>query len=166
MKYKLSKSKKIIILLLLIIFIIAFTPIVFAKYNTFELLKSNTEIAKPVFEVEGSEDSKISAINNIGTYKFSIRNFNEKGISEIAYLYTIEIIADVDESVKFELYRNDEKIELENLKTKSIFIGANNKIEQNYELKITYDSTLGEKGKDILQDIQIKVYAEQDQIGS
>ena len=151
---------------ILIITLILSAPIVLAKYNTLEILKSNTEIAKPVFEVHGTENSKISAINNIGYYEFTIKNFNETGISEVGFLYTIEIVADVDESIKFELYKEDQKIELQNLKTEQLSIEANESIEQKYKLKVTYDRELGEKGKDILQEVQIKVHSEQVKTGS
>ena len=153
-------------LLILIITIIFTAPIVLAKYHTLEILKSSTEIAKPIFEVHGTESSKISAINNIGYYEFTIKNFNETGVSEIGFLYTIEIVADVDESIKFELYNENQKIELQNLKSEQLLIEANKSIEQKYKLKVIYDNSLGEKGKNILQDVQIKVYSEQAKIGS
>lgn len=153
-------------LLILIMTIILTTPIVLAKYNTLEILKGSTEIAKPIFEVHGTESSKISAINNIGYYDFSIKNFNETGVSEISFLYTIEIVANIDDSIKFELYNENQKIELQNLKTEQLSIEANKNIEQKYKLKIIYDKSLGEKGKDILQEVQIKVHSEQVKIGS
>ena len=155
-----------VMLLILIITIILTTPIVFAKYNTLEILKSSTEIAKPIFEVHGTESSKISAINNIGYYEFSIKNFNETGVSEIGFLYTIEVVADVDESIKFELYNENKEIELKNLKSEQLSIQANKSISQKYKLKVIYDNSLGEKGKDILQEVQIKVHSEQAPIGS
>ena len=142
------------------------TPVVLAKYNTLEMLKSNTKIAKPIFEVHGTERSKISAINNIGYYEFTIKNFNETGVSEVGFLYTIEIIAEVDESIKFELYCEEKEIELQNLKTEQLSIEADKKTEQKYKLKVTYDPSLGEKGKDILQEVQIKVHSEQEKTGS
>ena len=153
-------------LLILIMTIILTTPIVLAKYNTLEILKGSTEIAKPIFEVHGTESSKISAINNIGYYDFSIKNFNETGVREISFLYTIEIVANIDDSIKFELYNENQKIELQNLKTEQLSIEANKNIEQKYKLKIIYDKSLGEKGKDILQEVQIKVHSEQVKIGS
>ena len=153
-------------LFILLITIILTAPIVLAKYNTLEILKSNTEIAKPIFEVHGTESSKISAIHNTGYYEFTIKNFNETEVSEVGFLYTIEIIANVDESINFELYCEDQKVELQNLKTEQLSIEANKRIEQKYKLKVTYDDSLGEKGKDILEEVQIKVHSEQAKIGS
>lgn len=166
MKQKSNNHKKIIMVLVLLASILLLTPIVFAKYQSLDILNNKTEIAKPIFEVQGTESSKISAIQNKGYYDFTIKNFNDTGISEIGFLYTIEIIADVDESIQFELYKEDEKIELQDLKTKPLSIQANQEIEQNYKLIVTYDSSLGEKGKDILQEVQIKVHSEQMRTGS
>ena len=81
-------------------------------------------------------------------------------------MYTIEIVADIDESIKFELYKEEQKVELKNLKTETLSIAANERIEQKYKLKVTYDRSLGEKGKDILQEVQIKVHSEQVKTGS
>ena len=166
MKQKSNNHKKIIMVLVLLASILLLTPIVFAKYQSLDILNNKTEIAKLIFELQGTESSKISAIQNKGYYDFTIKNFNDTGISEIGFLYTIEIIADVDESIQFELYKEDEKIELQDLKTKPLSIQANQEIEQNYKLIVTYDSSLGEKGKDILQEVQIKVHSEQMRTGS
>ena len=125
----------------------------------------NLEIATPIFIVEGTETSKISAINNIGYYEFVIKNYNETQVSETGFLYTIEIISNTDESIKFELYKDDEQVELENLKTSNLTINGNEQIEQKYKLKVTYDKNLGTNGKDILEDVQIKVHSEQEKIG-
>lgn len=142
-----------------------FTPVAFAKYKTSSQFNQRIEVAKPIFIVQGTEKSKISAINNIGYYEFTVKNYNETNISETGFIYTIEIISNTDESIKFELYNGDKQIELENLKTKELYIVANEKVEQKYKLKVTYDSSLGEKGKDILEEVQIKVHSEQKQTG-
>lgn len=123
------------------------------------------KIAEPIFIVEGKETTKISAINNIGYYEFSVKNYRNEEISETGFLYSIEVISQTDDSVKFELYNEDNQIELDNLKTKQIQIVGNEKTEQKYKLKVTYDNTLGTKGKDILEEVQIKVHSEQEKIG-
>ena len=140
-------------------------PKVYAKYIQYVELKSSTEIAKPVFIVEGTEQSKINSINNIGYYEFYVRNYNETEISDIGFNYIIEVVSKQDKSITFELYRGDENIVLENLKTEKMYIGANEKIEQKYKLKVTYNKDLNEIGKDILQEVQIKVHSEQEKIG-
>ena len=140
-------------------------PKVYAKYIQYVEVKSSTEIAKPVFIVEGTEQSKINSINNIGYYEFYVRNYNETEISDIGFNYIIEVISKQDKSITFELYKGDENIVLENLKTEKMYIGANEKIEQKYKLKVTYNKDLNEIGKDILQEVQIKVHSEQEKIG-
>lgn len=140
-------------------------PVAVAKYKTSNKYNETIEIATPIFIVEGTETNKISAINNIGYYEFTVKNYNETNVSEIGFVYTIEIISNTDESIKFELYKGEEQIKLENLKTEELYIIANEKREEKYKLKVTYDSSLGTKGKDILEEVQIKVHSEQEQLG-
>ena len=119
-------------------------------------------MAKPIFIVQGTEISKINSINNIGYYDFVVKNSDENGISEVGFNYIIEIIAKEDKSIKFELYKEDKNVELNNLKTEEIYIGADEKIEHKYKLKVTYDKKNNDIGKDILQEIQIKVPREEE----
>lgn len=140
------------------------THAVSAKYITADKISSRFNIANPIFIVEGKETTKISQINNIGYYEFLIKNFNETNISETAFLYTIEIISNTDESIQFELYNEGTQIPLENLKTQQLSIIANEKIEQKYKLKVIYDNTKENDGKNILEEVQIKVHSEQENI--
>lgn len=158
-------NKKTLIAIIVLIIILLFVPKVYAKYMDAIILKSNTQIAKPIFIVEGTEISKINSINNVGYYEFYVRNYDENNISEIGFNYVIEVVTELNESIKFELYKGDEQIELKDLKTNEIYIGANEKIEQKYKLKIIYDKNLNSIGKDILQEVQIKVHSEQEEIG-
>lgn len=158
---KISKKILTLIILLMIIAMILLLQISTAKYRMTNNFSKSMEIATPIFTVEGEDTSKINAINNIGYYEFTIKNFNETKVSETGFLYTIEIISDTDESVKFELFNEEEQIQLENLKTQKLAISGNEKIEQKYKLKVTYDNTLGTKGKDILEEVQVKVHSEQ-----
>ena len=137
----------------------------FANYKTSKKFSKNLDVAKPIFIVEGTETSKISAINNVGYYNFTVKNCNETEVSETAFTYSIEVVADTDESIKFELYEGEKQIPLENLKTGKLTIEANKEMKKEYQLKIIYDKTLGTKGKDILQEVQIKVHSEQAQKG-
>ena len=138
--------------------------IVYAKYITTDKISSGFYVATPIFIVEGKETTKISEINNIGYYEFSIKNFDQTKISETGFVYTIEILSNTDESIQFELYNEESQIPLENLKTQQLAIKANEKIEQNYKLKVIYDNTKGTKGKNILEEVQVKVHSEQEQI--
>lgn len=137
---------------------------VYAKYITVDMKKAMLNIATPIFIVEGGETTKISKINNIGYYEFSIKNFNETNVSETGFLYTIEILSNTDETIQFELYNEEIPITLKNLKTEQLSIIGNEKVEQKYKLKVIYDSSMGNKGKDILEEVQVKVHSEQEQI--
>lgn len=127
-------------------------------------MTSSNSVARPIFIVEGKDVTKISEINNIGYYEFSVKNFNESGISETGFLYTIEIISDTDESIQFELYNGETQIPLENLKTEKLSIIGNEKVEQKYKLKVIYDNTQGSEGKEILGEVQVKVHSQQEKI--
>lgn len=158
-----KEKKKIIIstIILTAIIILLSTHMVYAKYITTDKLNYTLSVAKPIFIVKGEEVTKISEINNIGYYEFSVKNFNESNISETGFLYTIEIVSDTDESIQFELYNEEIEIPLENLKTEKLSIIGNEKIEQKYKLKVIHDRAKGESGKDILEEVQIKVHSEQ-----
>lgn len=140
-------------------------PKTLAKYTTTEKIDNKLEIAQPIFQVKGTEIAKINSINNIGYYDFIVKNYDKEKIGEVDFLYTIEVISDIDDSVKFELYKNGQLISLENQKTEVMSIKGNIKTEEQYRLKVTYDEMKGTNGKDILEDVQIKIHSEQGKIG-
>ena len=160
-----NKKKSIVGITILTAVIILFsTHIVYGKYITVDILTSTNGIAKPIFIVEGADVTKISEINNIGYYEFSIKNFDETSISETGFLYTIEIISNTDDTIQFELYNEEIQIPLEDLKTKPISIIGNKKVEQKYKLKVIYDNTNKTNGKEVLEEVQVKVHSEQEKI--
>ena len=133
----------------------------YARYIKNECLNIVQEIANPVLEVEEGKLIKIDKINTTGFYEFSIKNFNSKKISEIDSEYTIEIISDIKDVVKFELYNGEKQIQLQNLKTEPILIKGNNKIKEDYKLKIIYNDVNNIKSN-IISNIQIKIHSEQE----
>lgn len=160
------KNKKILIIVLIVVISSAILiPTSISKFKEKEEIKDKIEIAEPIFIVEGNEKTKISAINNIGYYEFSIKNFKDTKVSETGFKYIIEIVSKTDDAIKFELYREDELLKLEELKTEELSIAGNEKIEQRYKLKVTYDNTKGTQGKDILEEVQVKIHSEQMEIG-
>lgn len=154
------KKKVIIILIIVAIFS---ANISYARYIKNECLNIVQEIANPVLEIKEGEIIKIDMINNIGFYEFSIKNFNSKKISEIDSEYTIEIVSDIEEAVKFELYNGEKQVNLQDLKTEPILIKGNNKTEENYKLKIIYNDVKDIKSN-IMSKIQIKIHSEQGKI--
>lgn len=165
-KEKNKKELKIItyITILAIIIILFLTGYSIGKTISETYIQTNTEIAKPILNLITTEEIKITAENNIGEYPFKILNYKENQISEVPINYTIEIIANTDESINYELYKDGEKILLNNKKTEQIEINANEKEEHNYILKIKYDKTKTDTIYDIIEKIQIKVHSEQKEI--
>ena len=149
------------VIVILIIVSISFVNMSYARYIKNECLNIVQEIANPVLEVEEGKLIKIDKINNTGFYEFSIKNFNSKKISEIDSEYTIEIISDIKDVVKFELYNGEKQIQLQNLKTEPILIKGNNKIKEDYKLKIIYNDVNNIKSN-IISNIQIKIHSEQE----
>ena len=154
------KKKVIVILIIVAIFS---ANISYARYIKNECLNIVQEIANPVLEIKEGEIIKIDKINNMGFYEFSIKNFNSKKISEIDSEYTIEIVSDIEEAVKFELYNGEKQVNLQDLKTEPILIKGNNKTEENYKLKIIYNDVKDIKSN-IMSKIQIKIHSEQGKI--
>lgn len=150
-------------ILVLTITLIFSAQISYARYIKTEIAKGKQEIAIPILEVKEGKKVLINEKNHIGYYEFSIKNFNENNISEIGFLYTIEIISNIKEFVKFELYDEKRQIELKNLKTEPILIKGSEKIEQKYKLKIIYNDEMTTE-KNISEKIQIKVHSEQEKI--
>lgn len=161
-------KKKILIILLIFFIIIGAIciRITISQYKSKQEIRSTMKIAKPIFKVEGNEITKISALNNIGYYEFKIKNFDEENMSDTGFLYYIEILSKTDDAINFELYDEQEQLmDLENFKTNQFTMPCNEKLERNYKLKVVYDKTKGEIGKDILEDVQIKVHSEQIKVG-
>ena len=97
-----------------------------------------------------------------GEYHFMVKNFNHTDeISQVDLIYYIEILENnLDDSIQYELYKDDKKLELKTNKTEQMTFHKNVKEEQKYILKVTYDSSKNSM-EDIMQEIQIKVHSEQ-----
>ena len=155
------KNKKKIFIII-VTFALAFSAqISYARYFKTEKLNAVQEIATPIFKVEEGNIIQIDKINNIGYYEFSVKNFNERNVSEIGFSYTIEIISNLEDLVQFELYNGEKQIQLQDLKTENITITGNEKIEQKYKLKIIYNN-IKEVKEESIEKIQIKLNSEQE----
>lgn len=155
------KNKKKIFIII-VTFALAFSAqISYARYFKTETLNAVQEIATPIFKVEEGNIIQIDKINNIGYYEFSVKNFNERNVSEIGFSYTIEIISNLEDLVQFELYNGEKQIQLQDLKTEKITITGNEKIEQKYKLKIIYNN-IKEVKEESIEKIQIKLNSEQE----
>lgn len=161
---KIINIKKVLItiILLLLMFLAIFGGYSLARYIDETQINVITKVAKPVLVLEGEENIGLTAINNNGIYEFSIKNYNnQEQITDVRLKYTIEIISNTDSSIIYELYKNGEKLDLQNNKTSYLILSNKEKQVDNYKLVITYNKNLSDTIGDILQDIQIKVHSEQ-----
>lgn len=129
-------------------------------------LNGNTEIANPIIEVESNPKINITDENQQGIYKFLVRNYNNEGkITDVKMKYVINIEDTIDEklkdTIKYELYKNGNKIVLNKNSTEKMEMPNNKQQEDIYELKIFYDKVASSFMKDIVEKIQIKIHSEQ-----
>ena len=165
-------KKQILKIIILTITLILLEYTSYAKYMTSEIIKGKQEIIKPIFNVKEGIPIKIDNKNKINCYEFVIDNFYEDKVSEIGFLYTIEIISNIDLESNFnlKLYNEEEEIQLSDLRTPKISIKGNEKIEQKYKIYIERNESEDEEDyaerefKTISGTIQIRVSAEQEKI--
>lgn len=157
-----KKQELIIIFTIIISAITFFSGISIGKviYNT--NIKNNTEIAKPILEVEKGSEIIITEDNKKGEYIFTVKNYNsQEEVSQVDLTYYIEILEDkFDDCIQYQLYKDNEQIEIKENKTQKMTFHRNLKEEQKYTLKVTYDDSKNTM-EDIMKDIQIKVHSEQ-----
>lgn len=159
-----EKKYRIITLILITIMIILllFSGYTMAKTVEEIIIRSNAQIAEPIFIIENNPSVDITAINNVGYYKFKIKNYNEESkITETDLKYYIEILSNLDNSINIELYQNENKINFDNNKTEYMKISKDKKEEIEYKFVITYDKNKSTNITDIMEKIQVKVHTEQ-----
>ena len=161
-KRKNYRKEIILILLIIAISVTFFSGVSLGKVIHNTNIQSDAEIAKPILEVEKDSEIIITEDNKNGEYRFKVKNYNAlEEISEVDLKYYIEILEDnLDNSIQYELYREDEKIELKNNRTEQMEFHKDKKEEQIYTLKVQYNSNENHIG-DIIDEIQIKVHSEQ-----
>lgn len=134
-----------------------------AKMINEKIIKTNAQIAQPMLIIENNPSVDITAKNNYGEYTFKVKNYNEKNqITQADLKYYVEIISNNDNSISYEIYQEDNKINLTNNKTDYIHISKGQKIEREYKIKIKYDKNNTENANDIMEKIQIRVHTEQE----
>lgn len=163
MKEKLKNKKKeiIIIFSLIIILILFFSGFSIGKAYSNTQINGVSEVAMPILQVENGETLKINNKNNEGTYDFKIKNYNEEGkINQVDMDYYIEILPIDNEAISFELYKENEKLEIIDNKTTKFTLKKGTKKEDNYKIKIIYDENKNTT-ENIFEEVQIKVHSEQ-----
>ena len=129
-------------------------------------LNGKAEIANPIVEVYSNPKINITDENQQGIYTFFVRNYNEDGkITDVKMRYVIIIQDTIDsklkDTIKYELYKNGNKIDLKDESTAKMDLVNNKQQEDKYELKIFYDKDASNFMQDIMEKIQIKVHSEQ-----
>ena len=160
---KINKKKEIILIcILLIIGVTFFTGVSMGKAIHNANIQSNTKIAKPILEVEKGSEITITQDNKTGEYHFTVKNYNQaEEISQVDLKYYIEILENhLDNAIQYQLYKGTEEVSLIENKTEEMTLPKDEKEEQTYTLKVTYDESKNTV-EDIMQDIQIKVHSEQ-----
>lgn len=156
-----NKESKIMLLLLLILIILLgiLVGISFSKYKTRLEGKTIANLAKPIIEVRKEQSLLLTALAPKASYVFEVRNFKEDELNEVEMEYYIEIISHTDEAINFSLYKGEEQIPLINNKTEKINLTKEEKQTHSYRLEITYDKTKGEIGKDINENVEVKIHS-------
>lgn len=156
-----DKKRKIIILILLILTILLgiLVGISFSKYQSKMVGEGFANIAKPVLEVRREQSLLLTALAPKASYVFEVRNYKEDELNQVEMEYYIEIISNTDEAINFSLYRGDEKIPLSANKTEKIKLTKEEKQTHSYRLEITYDKSKGELGKDISENVEVKIHS-------
>lgn len=124
--------------------------------------EANGKIAEPIMIVENSPTVEVNGDNDKEYYYFKVKNYKETGeVTQVDLQYQIEILSQIEESISFKLYKNKEEILLKENKTENMKLEKERIQEDEYELEIIYDKNKSTAGKNILQEVQIKVHSEQ-----
>ena len=128
-------------------------------------INGNTEVAKPILQVENGNSLEISNTNKKGTYEFKVKNYNEQGeTTQVDMEYYIEILNDLENrGIILKLFKNEQEIEINKNKTEKFILAKNQMEEDNYKLEVTYDENKNTNMEDIINQLQIKVHSEQKQ---
>ncbi len=154
--------KFLITILIILIISLLFVGYTFAKSMESVMIRATSQIAEPILVVENNPSLDITAINNEGTYNFTIKNYNENDkTTDVKLRYYIEVLSNVDESVNIKLYEDENEIELNDNKTEYIEVSNKEKEEKQYQIKVKYDQSESESVSEIMEKIQVKIHTEQ-----
>lgn len=160
-KKKVIKAVLIIILIIIILllWLLCFGGKSFSKYKKDINSSSLTEVAKPIFSVDGASDIKIDGIEDT-VYYFTIKNNDKSGVSEVDLNYYIQIENNSKADLDFVLMKDGKNVPLNNNKTNLISLKSSNKQDDEYQLRIKYNNNPAIVS-DINGNVQIKVEAVQ-----
>ncbi len=81
-----------------------------AKNFNYNKASLKSEIANPIFIVDGDNEILIKQYDSISNYKFIVKNYNEDKVSDVSFTYNIDIIA--DDIVELQLYNNANLVDI------------------------------------------------------
>lgn len=128
------------------------------------VIYSKSEIAQPIIDVKSDSKINITNLNSVGEYNFTVLNYNEDKVSQVDLKYFLRIEANVDDSIKFNLYKNGEEISLNENNSEESILEKGKRQEDRYLLKIVYENNDKIKLEDMIEKVRIKVQAEQQNI--
>ena len=143
MKNKLKTKRREITLILVtaMVVMLFFTGYSLGKGISDTIITTKAKIAEPILVVDSNEQVSITGTQNKGYYNFKVKNY--------------------DETIIYNIYKDNEKIPMTNNKTGNLIMTKDEKQEHNYKLEIVYDKTKSTSLSDIVENIQIKVHSEQ-----
>ena len=157
-----KRKYKIKIFLLLLLLFVCFIGISrsLARYSSQVTGKVIGNVTKPIMEIHGEQSILVTAIDPVGEYHFSIKNYNEQGIlNEVDMEYQIEVICAIKEGITFELYQENEYLPLKNNKSAMKQLQKNQKQEMKYTLKVIYEKEKMQEQADVKESIEIKIHS-------
>ena len=155
-----KRKKRILLLLLLLVILLGIlVGTSLAKYRSMLAGQALANIAHPVLEVRREQSLLLTALAPKASYVFEVRNYKEEELNQVEMEYYIEIVSHTDEAIHFELYQGDKQIPLIQNKTEKINLTKEEKQIHFYRLEITYDNTKGHLGKDINENVEVKVHS-------
>ena len=152
------REKRMLKSIFLIVLIILYFMInnTFSKYKIFIEQNGNASIAKPIIVIEKDNNINTEYSKKTGEilYYFKIKNYENENINEVKFLYNIELIENNSEfPIEYNLVdlSTNERVTLNNNKSKEFIIGIDEKEEKTYVLKINWKNKDIEKYSDSLQ---------------
>lgn len=153
--------KKVIVVIILTIFIIilAFSKTSLGKYFSKTNIEIESEIVKPILKIEGDTILNINTVKEKEIFNFKIKNYEETNkITEIDLEYYIEIITKENDNIKFKIYKADRELKMYENKTEKFLLTREKMQEDTYKIEILLNNI---SVQEIMQNIEVRVYAEQ-----
>lgn len=134
-----------------------FTKDVIGRYFKDYKVLADTQIAIPIFVVEGESNIKMDKSNLNKGYDFKIKNYEEEKINDVDFKYTIYFESDIQDKINLNLQKDGTDMRIINNQTEEMIMKSGEKINHLYHLEIETK----EESNEIIGNVTIKVLAEQ-----